>query len=657
MAAVGRVADDSCLEVGPLLRERLGPLPLTALSAGARPPPIVGAERLLAPGTTRLAPTPPASNLVRPMPGHAASRAVAVVVLALALLGGLAAPAPAQAAAGTTATGVTSASTATTRADPNAAVPVPRMDVRPPGRRLTGTQVQRIAERDPTYRAVHAKHRGSYPNVYTKGPGRWQVSLFSAGKRPKELAQLYVDDASGTVTEAWTGFQVAWTMARGYPGAFGRKVNAPWVWIPLTLLFLAPFFDVRRPLRVLHLDLLVLAGFGVSVAFFNDAQIGVSVPIAYPLLAYLLARALWLGLRRGRPREPLRLLVPVKVLAIALVFLVGFRIALNVMESNVIDVGYAGVIGADRIADGQRLWGDFPKDNEHGDTYGPVNYVAYVPFEQALPWSGRWDDLPAAHAAAIAFDLACLVLLFLLGRRVRGPDLGITLAYAWAAYPFTVYAMNCNVNDALVGALVLAALLAAASPARRGALVALAGMTKFAPLALAPLFATHTRGRARFAVGLVAALAIAFGFVLAHGDLRTFYERTIGFQTSRGSPFSIWGLRGWTAPQAVVQAAAVLLAVAVAFLPRRRDLVGLAALAAAVLIALQLGVTHWFYLYIVWFYGPLMLALLGAHGSSTWSIESARSDFEARITTPLSHGSSAEVSKRTDIWVRSDSIA
>jgi hypothetical protein len=50
--------------------------------------------------------------------------------------------------------------------------------------------------------------------------------------------------------------------------------------------------------------------------------------------------------------------------------------------------------------------------------------------------------------------------------------------------------------------------------------------------------------------------------------------------------------------------------VAVAFVPRRRDVVGLAALSAAVLIALQLGVTHWFYLYIVWFLGPVLIAML-----------------------------------------------
>ena len=32
-------------------------------------------------------------------------------------------------------------------------------------------------------------------------------------------------------------------------------------------------------------------------------------------------------------------------------FLVGFRIGLNITDSNVIDVGYAGVIGADKITD------------------------------------------------------------------------------------------------------------------------------------------------------------------------------------------------------------------------------------------------------------------------------------------------------------------
>jgi len=71
------------------------------------------------------------------------------------------------------------------------------------------------------------------------------------------------------------------------------------------------------------------------------------------------------------------------------------------------------------------------------------------------------DDLPAAHAAAIFFDLLAIGLLFLIGRRVRGPSLGVALAYGWAAYPFTLFALESNSNDTLVAVLVLAAVLAA----------------------------------------------------------------------------------------------------------------------------------------------------------------------------------------------------
>jgi len=487
----------------------------------------------------------------------------------------------------------------------------PSLDKPPEGYRLTGNQAVKIADRAPKALRARRAHPGSYSNVFEKSGSRWQISYFAPGTPAKEIAQVYVSDDTGQITEDWTGPQVAWTMARGYPGAFGRKVNSPWVWIGLTLLFVAPFVDPRRPFRVRHLDLAVLMAFGISVAFFNDANLDASVPLAYPPLLYLLGRMLWIGLRRSRAPDPLRLLVPASWLVVGLLFLVGFRIGLNVTNSNVIDVGYAGVIGADRLVDGERLWGNFPEDNQHGDTYGPVNYAVYVPFEQVLPWGGSWDDLPAAHAAAIAFDLLCLGLLFLIGRRMRGPTLGIALAYAWAANPFTLYAMNCNVNDALVGALVLAAILAAASPARRGAFIALAGMAKFAPLGLGPLFATHTRGALRYTIGFAAALVPCAVLVLAYGGVHEFYDRTIAYQGSRGSPFSVWGLYGWDAAQAVVQGAAVTLALAVAFLPRRRDVVGLAALAAAVLIALQLGVTHWFYLYLVWFLGPVSIALFG----------------------------------------------
>ncbi len=229
-----------------------------------------------------------------------------------------------------------------------------------------------------------------------------------------------------------------------------------------------------------------------------------------------------------------------------------------------------------------------------------MNYYAYVPFERIFPWSGRWDDLPAAHAAAIAFDLLTIAGLFLLGRRIRGPSLGIVLAYAWAAYPFTLYASSTNSNDALVALLLVATLLVAGRPAARGALAALAGLTKLAPLALAPLFARTPRDVRRdglrpgvvsfafYALAFALTAALALLPVLLGGDLRTFWDHTIAFQRGRESPFSIWGLWGGLGGlQTAVQVGAVLLALAVGVWPRRPTLVQTAACGAAVLIALE----------------------------------------------------------------------
>jgi hypothetical protein len=509
----------------------------------------------------------------------------------------------------------------TTATDPDAPVGVVESHTPPPGRRLASDRVLAIASALPKMRRLEAQNRGYTRGAYLKGPGRWQVSYFS--HKGKEIGQVYIADATGKVLEQWTGFQVAWTMARGYRGAFGEHVNALYIWLPLCLLFAIPFIDWRRPFSLLHLDLLVLLSFSVSLAFFNNAHIYASVPLSYPPLIYLLVRMLRLARPSQPRRRPLRLLIPARWLAVGVVFLLGFRIGLNVTDGNVIDVGYAGVIGAQRVADGKPLYGGYPSDNEHGDTYGPVNYEAYVPFEQIFGWSGTWDDLPAAHAAAIVFDLLAVGLMFLLGRRVRGPTLGIALAYAWVSFPFTLFALESDSNDTLVAVLVLAAVLLAGLPRARVALAALAGLTKFAPLALVPLLATHglpelpLQRRPRAFAGFLVAFALTAAIVsipaFTHDSLHTIYERTLVYQTNRGSPFSVWGLYGGLGGlQKAVQIAAALLALGLAVIPRRADLVGLAAAAAAILIATQLGIDHWFYLYIPWFFGLVMLALLGS---------------------------------------------
>jgi hypothetical protein len=485
--------------------------------------------------------------------------------------------------------------------------------------RIGSDEAIAAANRDPKVREERQRHPDLAPTAAIV-EGHWEVAYFESGD---ELALVLVDAHSGEVLESWTGHQVAWKMARGYPGAFGHKLNAPYVFLPLCAIFLLGLVDWRRLRRVANLDLLVLLGFGVSHFFFNRAEIGLSVPLVYPVLLYLLGRCLWIGLR-GRG-EGLRPVWPVAWMVVAALFLMGFRVGLNVADAGAIDVGYAGVVGADRIAHGEPVYDNFPPDIPQGDTYGPANYLAYLPFERIWPWSGDWDDLPAAHAAAVLFDVATFALLLLLGRRIRpgpaGGRLAATLAFGWAAYPYTAYALESNSNDSLVAALLVATLLLAARPMARGATLAAATWTKFVAAPLAPMYLTYRNGpRAQdtlrrpallFILGFLLVTAAVMTWPAIDPGLKTFYDRTIAGQAGRESPFSIWGQASLEPLRIALLAATGAASLLFAFIPKRKTLVQLAALSAALLILLQLTLHHWFYLYIVWFY-PLLLVVLSA---------------------------------------------
>ncbi len=481
----------------------------------------------------------------------------------------------------------------------------------------------------------------------------WTVRVWSG--RAGEVAQGVVEDAHGQVTEAWTGPQVAWQMARGRPGAFGGRLLTSWpVWLGLSAVFLLGLVDLRRPLSMRTLDLLALLSFGVSLLFFNRGEVFESAALAVPPLVYLLLRTAWIGFRAGARAGPTQTRWPVWLLAAVTLFLVGFRVGLDVEHPRtVIDVGYAGVIGADRILDGRAPYGAMPVDggracapprsdgrireriqadgrcestNPRGDTYGPVAYLAYVPAVLVFGWTGLWDDLPAAHAVAIAADLVVLLGLVLVGRRLGGARLAVTLAFGWAAYPFTTYALLANTNDALMPAFLVWGFWLASSETARGAATALAGWVKFAALLIAPLWLTYRSGLrpasvARFAAAFGVTTVLAFSILLLEPSLRsafeTFWDRTLGFQLGRDSPFSVWGWGQYHAAgipdlaslQTVVQVGTIVLAGVVAVVPRDKGPLELAALTAAVLLAVQLSLTHWFYLYLPWVLPFALLAL------------------------------------------------
>jgi hypothetical protein len=180
-------------------------------------------------------------------------------------------------------------------------------------------------------------------------------------------------------------------------------------------------------------------------------------------------------------------------------------------------------------------------------------------------------------------------------------------------------------------------------------MAALATFTKFAPLLLAPMLMTYRTKRSGVAFVLSFLLVSTLVMLWAAIDpgLGTFYERTIAYQAGRDSPFSIWGQVPSLEPLRIALLAATgALSLLVAFRPRKKTLVQVAALGAALLIALQLTMHHWFYLYIVWFYPLLLVALAGI---KTCSIDSANPSDRTSTTAPITHTSSSAVSNLTGI--------
>jgi hypothetical protein len=527
-----------------------------------------------------------------------------------------------------------------------------------------------IAEDDAQLQAWVADHPVTRTTAELEGKDRrWKVS-FVGGPTDAEVveAEVYVGDEEGNIAEVRVGPQVAWMMARGYEGAFGRAVNRWRIWVPLSVVFLLVLLPITRPRSIISwrtLDLMVLLSFTASWHWFNQGEIFTSVPLQYPPLIYLLARMAWITVRRARARRPVtphtpapghtppagavspptdpfaghvsagaqarpaspRLpglpgWMPAWLLVTVLILLLALRWGLNGLNSNVIDVGYAGVIGADLIVSGETPYGNFPENCGQCDTYGPLNYLMYVPFEAVSPYTGTWDDLPAAHAAATLFDGLTILALLVLGWRLAGRRMGLTFAIAWAAFPFTAFTLSSNSNDALISAAVAWGLVLAARPLGRGLMIGLGVAAKIVPAILIPLWARHPFPRADraggprrlggYVMGLVLA-ALLTGWVLfldGTDGLRAFWSRTVGYQAGRESPFSLWGQHPSLRPLHIaVGVLVVLAALLVMRWPRRLDLVQWAAISAALLIGFELVLTHWFYLYIPWFL-PLVILVV-----------------------------------------------
>jgi hypothetical protein len=491
--------------------------------------------------------------------------------------------------------------------------PARSMTVLPRGFEIDGAQALAVAKTSPTVLAIH---RREHPLVYQVDEwigSHYEVFFFF---HHKVVADVVVS-RTGRRGRTWTGPLIDGVFGRGnYESLF----DSPWVFLPFGLLFLLPFIRPGRRLGLRHVDLAALLSFGASYYLFDHTHLEAAVWLFYPPLLYLLARMLMLGRRRFSNGTGLDAGLPGSVLVGGLLILVGARIGLAMATPRVIDVAYASVIGAYRILHGASL---YYSTLGHPDTYGPIAYLAYVPFEAIWPWHGVWSHLTAARAAAVTFDVLTIVGLLALGRRLRpgrdGRRLGLLLAWAWAACPFSLLSLMRGSNDGLIAAMIVLVLLVLNSPSGRGAIVGLAAAAKFFPALLLPLVAVgrggedhKRRGTAVVAFIIVAGLSVAI--FLPPGGVQELYDHTIGYQLGRSDVFSVWALHPTLAPlKDIVELGAIALAALLAFRPRgERSLPQVSALMAAVVIAAQLPAIHWFYFYIVWFLPLVLIAVLGS---------------------------------------------
>ena len=405
-------------------------------------------------------------------------------------------------------------------------------------------------------------------------------------QRPGEIATGTVDDVTGHRDSrrgpgrrsrgGWRAAARARSAARRSTATRSGSASAP--------LFLLGLVDWRRPLSLRNLDLLCCSRSrsrsGSSTTATSSRRCRSSTRRSSGCSRAASGSAGATARRAARPSGRSGCSLG------ATVFLAGFRIGLNVRDSNVIDVGSSGVIGAERIAHGQSPYGNFPIEDDRpacgpadangeirdriqtngrceaadaqGDTYGPVAYEAYLPGYWLFGWSGKWDTLPPSHATSILWDLLCAA-------RARARRLALRRAAARGDARvrlggLAVLAVRVELEHerrdpagaAHLGLLLrdLAALRAARSRRSRR------GRSSRRSLVL-PLWSGYPdarrlrprlplRGRLRRSRRWPRSSSLLLEPSPLHAA-RVFFDRTFGYQIGRDSPFSLWDWRQYHA--------------------------------------------------------------------------------------------------------------
>ncbi|HXH08123.1 MAG TPA: hypothetical protein VNI83_16215 [Vicinamibacterales bacterium] len=466
------------------------------------------------------------------------------------------------------------------------------------------------------------------------------------------------------------------------------------LWLALLTAIVAGF-DFERLRNPRNLDLLLIQGLGFL--FYDILSFGRRLhdPQTVALLFWifgaiffvslaLAARALWHAVRPIRVawRPPLggRALAAVALLMVALDVAAA---ALRPPD----DSGYFVNLGAQRLRErGLLPYGDPLLTGTPGAAYGPLLYVAHVPFQLLVdparvnPVSSprpplgaestyRLPSPLATKLCTIAFQVLAVASLYLAARRFASRDTAWALV---ALYAGSAFVLGVGGDDYFIGGMTFVshigppAVTTAAFAALVGGQAALAGILLvaaagcgFYPAFLLPAWAgflwDRRRERRRFLLAVAGSAALLAAFVLlcsrpagGRSLVGTILWDTFGHHSDPAgygsSPFGFWGQRGglraWLmrplAGDSGLTAPALLIFFAVAgggfALARRRPAPALALVSAAVVIGANLIKVHATGTYVAWFYPFLLLGWFLPVATTDEPPEQARAVGSARMS-------------------------
>ncbi len=422
----------------------------------------------------------------------------------------------------------------------------------------------------------------------------------------------------------------------GAPASGATLANSPWILGLLSGVFLLA--TMVTPLRRLrNLDALALASVTITVALINARLIAVSVIVASVALFYLMIRCLSIGLRDGRAAPPpstpllsslcagweprrrtrlLRQLVLATMLAFAMITLTS---------SGYTDVAAASLEGATDLLHGVLPYGHIHLAL-HGDTYPLLNYLLYVPGALWLPVTNGFSDLSGSLPITALASLLVGMALYRIagspeiaaGKGAPNVDRQLRVMLAWFAFPPVLLAASGGSNDLLLAACLAWMLALRTRAATSMLLLAMGAWVKLVPLILVPIWIPFRRRElARACAVAVAVSGAMVGLLVALGGLGAVSAmlHSLSFQFQRGSYSTPWYTfeLEWLQPLAQ---AAVLVTLLAAMLhlradpSARTDPVRLSAIAAALLLGVQLAANYWTWSYLPWVFPFLAVALL-----------------------------------------------